>query len=114
MDGIELIRQERIRQIEKEGFDAEKDQAYMLGELAAAAQCYTRFAVLQLGAKRMKARRNLSVYEQMMEEIGKLETQPPGIWPWDVSWWKPSDDPVNNLKKAGALTAAQIDRVLAE
>ena len=27
-------------------------------------------------------------------------------------WWKPSADPVRNLEKAGALIAAEIDRLL--
>lgn len=114
MDGIELIRQERIRQIETEGFDAEHDQAYLLGELAAAARCYSRFAILQINAKRMKARGNARVYDQVMTEIGKQEERPPMSWPWDPSWWKPSDDPVRNLQKAGALTAAEIDRCMAD
>lgn len=32
-------------------------------------------------------------------------------WPWHSSWWKPSDDPIRNLVKAGALIAAEIDRL---
>jgi hypothetical protein len=37
-----------------------------------------------------------------------------GAWPWDGEWWKPNyNDPVRNLVKAGALIAAEIDRVLA-
>ena len=35
----------------------------------------------------------------------------PECWPWDHEWWKPSDDPVRNLVKAGALIAAEIDRL---
>ena len=33
------------------------------------------------------------------------------LWPWSDKWWKPSDDPVRNLVKAGALLAAEIDRL---
>ncbi len=33
-------------------------------------------------------------------------------WPWGKSWWKPSDDPIRDLEKAGALIAAEIDRRL--
>jgi hypothetical protein len=33
------------------------------------------------------------------------------LWPWDPSWWKPSPDPIRNLVKAGALIAAEIDRL---
>lgn len=32
-------------------------------------------------------------------------------WPWSKKWWKPSEDPVRNLVKAGALIAAEIDRL---
>ena len=32
-------------------------------------------------------------------------------WPWDEKWWKPSSDPIRNLAKAGALIAAEIDRL---
>lgn len=34
-------------------------------------------------------------------------------WPWEMSWWKPSADRVRDLEKAGALIAAEIDRLLA-
>jgi hypothetical protein len=33
------------------------------------------------------------------------------FWPWDQDWWKPSPDPIRNLVKAGALIAAEIDRL---
>jgi len=32
-------------------------------------------------------------------------------WPWDEEWWKPDNDAVRNLAKAGALIAAEIDRL---
>ncbi|KKK77963.1 hypothetical protein LCGC14_2848290, partial [marine sediment metagenome] len=44
---------------------------------------------------------------------------PPTRWPWDAKLWKPSkggdwiDDEIRNLEKGGALTAAEIDRLLA-
>jgi len=37
----------------------------------------------------------------------------PPIWPWEKSWWKPTpNDRVKELVKAGALIAAEIDRLL--
>jgi hypothetical protein len=33
-------------------------------------------------------------------------------WPWDLEWWKPTHDPIRDLTKAGALIAAEIDRLL--
>jgi hypothetical protein len=41
-----------------------------------------------------------------------LNTSPQG-WPWAIPWWKPSNDPVRNLVKAGALIAAELDRLAA-
>lgn len=38
------------------------------------------------------------------------ESVPPA-WPWHGDWWKPSEDPIRNLVKAGALIAAEIDRL---
>ena len=43
------------------------------------------------------------------DENGKV--RPCWDWPWAKKWWKPSDDPVRNLVKAGALIAAEIDRL---
>lgn len=43
---------------------------------------------------------------------GKCYANVPALWPWSSAWWKPSDDPVKNLVKAGALIAAEIDRLL--
>jgi hypothetical protein len=34
------------------------------------------------------------------------------MWPWEASWWKPSQtDRIKELAKAGALIAAEIDRL---
>jgi hypothetical protein len=38
-------------------------------------------------------------------------TASPVGWPWEVCWWKPSSDRIRNLAKAGALIAAEIDRI---
>lgn len=89
-DGIALIRQERLRQIESEEWTAEHDDLHSLGEMALAAKTYI------LAAQDSICGRKRAVY--------------PG-WPWDYSWWKPSDDPIRNLVKAGALIAAEIDRL---
>jgi hypothetical protein len=35
----------------------------------------------------------------------------PDMWPWESERWKPSNDPIRNLVKAGALIAAEIDRL---
>lgn len=90
--GAELIAEERRRQIEKEGWSAEHDDGYhKRKELAMAAESY------------------LVVYTAPDEDNDPPE--PCWNWPWAGKWWKPSEDPVRNLVKAGALIAAEIDRL---
>jgi hypothetical protein len=35
----------------------------------------------------------------------------PKFWPWKPWWWKPSTNRIDELVKAGALIAAEIDRL---
>lgn len=88
--GADLIQQERQRQIESEGWTPEHDDHHSMGEMALAAKTYI------LLAQDIICGRARAIY--------------PG-WPWDYSWWKPSPDPIRNLVKAGALIAAEIDRL---
>lgn len=88
MNGIERIAAERRRQIGKEGWTADHDDEHVGGELAVAAACYAARA-------------------------GQLDRDdPPDAWPWGDEWWKPNDDPIRDLERAGALIAAEIDRLL--
>ncbi len=90
--GIELITEERARQISVEGWTPEHDDTHTRGELAAAADAYR-------------------IYTDLLLQHG--DKLPPCFiprqWPWDNRWWKPSRDPVRNLVKAGALYQAQAD-----
>lgn len=93
--GAGRIAAERRRQIEEEGWSLERDvDLYPRGELAAAAVCYA--------------------VEPRVRETESF-SRPDGIpylWPWHSDWWKPSpDDRVRELEKAGALIAAEIDRI---
>lgn len=88
MTGIELIAAERQRQIAVEGWTPEHDDQHIMGEMAAAAMCYSLNA------------RALDAPQYFIEEW----------WPWDMDQWKPTD-PLRNLVKAGALIAAEIDRL---
>jgi hypothetical protein len=92
MNGWELIRAERHRQVDEEGWDAVHDAEHVDNELRWAAACY-----LLTGH-----------FSNNGQDIGRW------AWPWNDSWWKPSDDPIINLTKAGALIAAEIDRLLRE
>ena len=85
--GVELIAAERIRQIEKEGFDGVHDDEHKNNELVLAAMCYA--------------------------EPNRGGDGVPPAFPWDACWWKPSpNDRIKELTKAGALIAAEIDRLI--
>lgn len=87
MTGIELIAAERQRQITDEGWTAEHDDQWPYGTLAEAAACY---------ASKQRTADGFS----------------PDGWPWDEEWWKPTPlDRIRELTKAGALIAAEIDRL---
>jgi hypothetical protein len=88
--GIELITEERKRQIEEEGFDSERDDQYTGGELAQAA----------------------AAFAHPSRHIGL------GLWPrnWAAKWFNrqtmPSiDERIRQLAKSGALGGAEIDRL---
>jgi hypothetical protein len=84
--------EERLRQINEEGFTAEHDDAYTQGQLASAAECYARTV--------------------FWSHIAPGVTPPiPLYWPFDEAWWKPSTDPQRNIIKAMALLAAEYDRI---
>jgi hypothetical protein len=98
MTGIERIAAERKRQIEEEGFTAEHDGRWKRQELALAALCYC-----------MPPPKTEYILE------GSAEHAIPDDWPFHSSWWKPSpDNRIRELEKAGALIAAEIDRLLRE
>lgn len=99
MTGIELIAAERRRQVEWEGWTAEHDDTHSHGELADAAACYASICgALVRGATADDF--------HVADNLGDALT-----WPWSDEDWKPTDDPIRNLVKAGALIAAEIDRL---
>lgn len=81
--GVGRIGAERRRQVEEEGWTPEHDDQHSGGELTMAAACYA------------------------MAFKGKPA---PSHWPWEGTWWKPKSR-MRNLEKAGALIAAEIDRL---
>lgn len=87
--GAMLIGEERQRQIEKEGWTSEHDAEHVRNELIEAAMCYA-----------------------YPDTIISHQGQPPIGWPFETKWWKPSPNRVRNLQIAGALIAAEIDRLL--
>ena len=97
--GIELIAAERERQVTQEGWTADHDAEHTHDELANAAACYSMSE---------DQRRYFDAFAGVFIDLQKE------IWPWGASWWKPSsDNRIKELVKAGALIAAEIDRLQA-
>ncbi len=94
--GAELIAAERTRQIEVEGWTSEHDAGHAGESLAVAACCYA----LPPTMRKWRVWSNTTPPKTV-----------PTLWPWDPKWWKPTDDRVRELVKAGALIAAEIDRL---
>jgi hypothetical protein len=89
MTGIERIAAERKRQIDKENFTVEHDDQWNRHELAMASLCY------------------------VMPPSCRYEVFLTTYWPWQWEWWKPThENRIRELEKAGALIAAEIDRLL--
>lgn len=86
MNGAQLIADERLAQVQRDGWTPDHDDRHVEGELLSAAQSY------------------------IIEVMDPGEAIHTGFWP--ENWiWNPSEDPVRNLVKAGALIAAEIDRL---
>lgn len=98
--GIERIAAERQRQISAEGWSAAHDDAHDSGEMAVAALCYLANVVDD-------------IYPDLLASSAPLHGpgSMPDVWPWSSGWWKPKT-PVQDLVRAGALIAAEIDRRL--
>ena len=110
VDGVSLIRAERFRQIEEEGWTAEHDDmSFHDGELQRAAAAYVLFG--------------MKIYRIPIGLARNMQGMISVIWPWDKIRFKPvSSIPsvekygvgatVRTLVKAGALIAAEIDQQL--
>lgn len=104
MTGIELIAAERERQIKVEGWDSQHDSDHDNFELTKAAICYANRAT--------------------MDGMAVWQDRVPNDWPFEAKAWKPepripghpcpmieTKDAIKMLIKAGALIAAEIDRL---
>lgn len=93
MTGAELISNEYNRHFQSGERSPELDPAHANGEMMIAAACY------------------------LLHETGNVYFHPAGglppmAWPWESKWWKPAQgDRVQDLVKAGAFIAAEIDRI---
>ncbi len=102
MSSIKLIAKERKRQVDKEGWSSEHDDdEHRHGGLVWAAICY---AASSIGEKAYKRTRDARWGEHFLEP-----------WPWDGQWDKrKKHSRKRKLVIAGALIAAEIDRLLRE
>ena len=98
MNGAKRIAAERKRQIKEEGWsEYHDDVTWTHGELARAAACYALPGYIRK-----------KVTGDMRIKVGLFD-----IWPWPAGCWKPTpDNRIRELEKAGALIAAEIDRLL--
>lgn len=88
--GISEIFMERCSQRFEKNYTFELDDKYINNELAIAGACY--------------AIPNYDNNDKIQSELS---------FPWDNKYWKPSpENRINELKKAGALIAAEIDRLI--
>ena len=85
-EGVLLIAMERQRQVVEEGWTPDHDDQHKHGEMCAAAAVYA-FTPKQ-----------------------RFQVHASQFWPWDMAWFKPGNR-IRELQKAGALIAAEIDRL---
>jgi hypothetical protein len=107
MTGIEMIAEERRRQIDVEGFNADHDRYNRRGELIDAAIYY---AMPENG-------KPITEYHSHMRNSVSVILLPKRFFPhtWHPGWAKrDSKTRLQQLAIAGALIAAEIDRLQAE
>lgn len=100
-DSIAEIAAERRRQVEYEGWKAEHDDKHVDGSIAQVAACYA------------DPDPAMSTYQSQGYDGAYRDFPIPARWPlqtWSPVWWKPTDR-IRDLVKAGALIAAEIDRL---
>lgn len=90
MNGIDLIAVERQRHVSVEGWTPDHDAAHCSNELVDAARAYVQAAT--------------DIY-YVHDHSCAIR-----LWPWDLLSFKPKNDWLRCLVKAGALIAAAIDR----
>lgn len=99
--GVELIAEERARQISVEGWSSGHDDEHERGELARAGSVYADASICLADGVPP------AVVRQQILDFAGCESP----WPWHPSWLKLDANPVRALTKAGALIAAEIDRL---
>jgi hypothetical protein len=99
--GLDLIAKARQKQIDK-GYTPELDLDYYQEELAIAAMCYIKAGIAT----------NYSIACITYDGGYRKGEGTPQEWPWASEYWTPSNEAVENYAKAGALIAAELDRLM--
>jgi hypothetical protein len=111
MTGIERIAAERRRQIEVEGWTPEHDRQHVDGELAMAACCYAApVDIRALVSARVACHCREAGCGHGMFPVRRWVDP----WPWSPRWDKRAlkkHSRIRRLEIAGALIAAEIDRL---
>ncbi len=109
LNGVGLIADERLEQAGRTGnryipaqWPAEHDDGHADAELAAGAGCYLDVATMQVRGSQGAA----------LSDLPLVRAEALKYWPWpENESFKPGPDPIRNLVKAGAMIAAEIDRL---
>ena len=123
--GIELIAEERQRQIEKEGWDNLHDEDHDSMQLSGAAGCYVANAINKFYEEDIRKHGQKARFQYNFEaelnflvnsgDRGDRQVSKAGWrdgWPWEDNWDKRKNHDKNrSLVIAGALIAAEIDRL---
>lgn len=99
--GAAAIARERARQVDFAGWTPEHDAHHGEGELLGAGIAY---------ARAVEVRRVGFPPDLIRDGITRGGTFRDAAWPWAMSTFKPSDDG-RDLVRAGALIAAELDRL---
>lgn len=109
LTGIELIAQERQRQIEVKGYDSDHDELETAFQLSGAAAMHIAHAM-------NKDFEGHTHYDDLGNcarfQVREIDTENwREHWPWDDHDGRENADVLTSLVKAGALIAAEIDRL---
>ena len=111
--GIELISEERKRQVNEEGWTPEHDAQHVHGQLSKAAACYALDfeEIFVMKAEKGSAPQSFDPWPWFNDYYRYSDGPPTKIKAWDK---RKEHDRITKLKIAGALIAAEIDRIQAE
>lgn len=111
MTGVELIADERKRQIEVEGWTPEHDDKHSNGELARAAACYASDELLYRKDEYANSVQYRDPWPEAWEQHRDKRPRHGNIVQPNNPFYMNRDERLRQLAKAGALIAAEIDRI---